>query len=812
MSATPPGVATEARTPHRKALLILWLLIALYIANFATLSVLQNAAFETGAADLGNMNQAAWYTLHRGYPADSFAGHVITRLGGHVEPIFYLLAIPYALHQSADTLLIIQTVAIALGAIAAYMLARDVLASENAGLVFAFTYLLFPSLQAANLTEFHPVALAAPLLLFAFYYLQKGNQPAFLVFAFLAMSTKEDMSLLVVTLGLAAFFLSPRPRVPAASRLSLSPSRVAGLSTIGLGIGWFLFTVYVIIPHFSASGSNVLFERYAEVGGSPQGLVRTMLSDPLAVLARLFAPEKLSYLAGLLLSAGFLTLAAPWALVLAAPSLGINMLSNYGPMYSGLSHYSAPVAPFIIIGGVYGARSVAGFLQRRLRVPARRALLLILGWLLVVATIYQGLMGFTPLSMLYRVPRITAHNQLVTRFAQQIPADAVVSAQMPLHPHLSSRALIYPFPTINDAEYVLVDVTARPTMHPNDLKSTIQKLVSDDGFGVLDAADGYILLQRGVARADLPESFYTAFRVALPQPRYRVVADFGPSLRLLGYDIEDVDEGRQPWTRMRLYWQVNGPLPDDLRIYPFYLDDAGHVIEDTTQRPLVAALWYSPSRWQTGDTIRVETLAWPLGNHFRPAVGVVRGGDWSNQAARLPVQLVAPVNTSSSVRSLDGGTALELGRFQRRITTLNQVQPPAPQPATRLEANFGSEIRLLGYDLQGKIAPGETIHLTLYWQALTRPAVDYHTFAHIYNSAGQVAAQDDGVTGNTQPTTWWFPGQVISETRAIAIPPAVPAGLSPSITIGLYQLDTGARLPVAIGKSRTQGNTLTIQP
>ncbi len=811
-STTSPDVAMPPR--HRQALLILSLMIALYIINFSVLSILQYAAFETGAADLGNMNQAAWYTLHKGFPADSFSGQVQARFGGHVEPFFYLLAIPYALWQSAAMLLVMQTIIVALGAVAAYMLARAVLGKESAGLAFALTYLLFPSLQAANLTEFHPVAFAAPFFLFAFYYLQQGRIVPFFAFALLAMSVKEDMSLLVVMLGLATLVLpraSASPRLPLSPspRLSLSPSQTAGLAAIALGLGWFLLTIYVIIPHASASGSNVLFERYAEVGGSPQGLIRAMLSDPLAVLARLLATEKLAYLAGLLLSAGFLTLGAPWALLLAAPSLGINMLSNYQPMFSGLSHYSAPVVPFVIIGAIYGARSVSDLLQRRLHLPARRALHVVLAWLLGCVVVYQMFIGFTPLSLRYRLPHISAHTQLLARFTRQIPPGAVVSAQTPLHPHISSRALIYVFPMVNDAEYVLLDVTARPTMHPNDLRSAIQQLLSKDGFGVLDAADGYILLKRGVAASVLPENFYTAFRAVQPQPQYSTVVDFGPSLRLLGYDLEDVDEGRQPWTRLRLYWQVNGPLADDLRIYPYYLDDSGRVIEDTTQRPLLAALWYPPSRWQTGDTIRIETLPWPLGERFTVALGVLRGGDWSNRAARIAPALV---QSAGPVRILDGGTALTLGRFQRTITTLRQAQPAAPQPTTPVNAMLGGEIKLLGYDVQGEVRPGQTINLTLYWQALRQPQVDYHTFAHVSDSTGTVVAQSDGVTGNTQPTTWWLAGQVISETRQIAIPLTAPANLSPAIAVGLYRLDTSARLPVTGSNGKLRGDTISIQP
>lgn len=778
-AATSPVAAAR----HRNALLVLWLLIALYIANFTVLSIVQNAAFETSAADLGNMNQAAWYTLHHGYPADTFAGEVIPRARGHVEPAFYLLALPYALHQSANMLLLIQVIVVALGALAAYLLARAVLGSELAGLAFALVYLLTPALQAAVLTEFHPVALAAPLFLFAFYSLQQGRQARFLVFALLAMSVKEDMSLLVAMLGLYAL-IAP----PAADRRR---TRLAGFAALVIGVGWFLLTVYVIIPHFSESGANVLFERYTEVGGSPQGLLRRAVSDPFSVLAQALAPQKLRYLAGLLVSSGFLPLAAPWALLLAAPSLGINLLSNYPPMYSGLSHYSAPVVPFVIIGAIYGAATVMRLLQKRL--TERRAHRLVLAALVAVALLYQTQVGFTPLSVLYRVPRVTEHNRLLASIIAQIPADAAVSVQTPLHPHVSSRARVYPFPIVNDAAYVLLDVTTRPTMHPNDLKSAIDRLLRTDGFGVRVANDGFLLLQRGAPSQVLPDEFYSAFRAVQPAPQHRVVVDFGSSLRLLGYDMEDVDEGRQPWTRLRLYWQASAALPDDLRIYPFYLDDAGNVLEDTSQRPLVAMLWYPPERWQAGETIVVETLPWPVGDRFTVAVGVARGADWSNQAARVPVQAV---ETDAPVRALDNGTAIALGRFERVVTSLRKREAPPPRPGTPLQATFGGEITLLGYDMAGEIAPGETVRLTLYWQAVLRPQVDYHTFAHVYESAGQVAAQDDGATGGAQPTTWWFPSQVITETRTISIPAAAPADLAPAVTIGLYRLDSGARLPV----------------
>ncbi len=820
-----PTPARQERS-RRIALAIVWVMIALYVANFAALSLLQDAAFETGAADLGNMNQAAWYTLHRGFPADTYAGRVLSRFGGHVEPVFYLLAIPYALHQAASSLLVLQTIIIALGALAAYWLARDVLQSESAGLAFALAYLLSPALEAANLTEFHPVALASTFLLLAFYYVQKGGFLPFAVFALLAMSTKEDMSLLVVMLGLYALVrgVSPHPNpLPKGDGDQPRPLPVGegwgegrrscwlavGLIMCLTGLLWFILTVYVIIPHSSASADFILFQRYAEVGGNPQGLLLKLLREPGTVVATLLAPQKIRYLAGLLLSMSFLSLGAPGFLLLAAPTFAINMLSNYPPMYSGLSHYSAPVVPFVFVAAVYGARTVQRWTQRHLRLTGRRALLVVCTWLLVPAALYHIKEGFTPLSSQYRVPQVTAHHRLLARFVQQIPPDARLSAQPPLHPHFSSREFAYPFPVVNDADYVLLDVTARPTMHPNDLKSMFDQLVYSGGFGVVDAADGYILLQRGAGQTDLPESFFWAFRTAMPRPQYQTVVSFGKNLTLLGFDIYDVDEGRQPWTTARFYWQVTGDLPSDLRLYPFYTDDQGRVIEDTTQRPLVATIWYPPSLWRPGETLHVQTLPWPLGERFRLNIGVVRGEDWGKRDNRLAPRLM---EAAIPVRPVDGATVVELGVFERQMTGLRLRRPAPQKAAVQMDANLGGQIRLAGYSLErpGEEKPAGAITLTLYWQALTRPDHDYHTFAHIYDDAGRLVAQDDGPTGNDYPPSWWIPGQTVTETRTITLPP--DASLSPGtdVFVGLYRLDTGVRLPVLAPDGKAQSDGVSI--
>ena len=74
-------------------------------------------------------------------------------------------------------------------------------------LVLALTYLLAPAVEGANLSDFHAVSLTASLLPFAFHLLHAATGPAsYSISIILAMSTKEDVSPLVLMMGLYILF------------------------------------------------------------------------------------------------------------------------------------------------------------------------------------------------------------------------------------------------------------------------------------------------------------------------------------------------------------------------------------------------------------------------------------------------------------------------------------------------------------------------------------------------------------------------------------------------------------------------------
>jgi 4-amino-4-deoxy-L-arabinose transferase-like glycosyltransferase len=114
-----------------------------------------------------------------------------------------------------------------------------------------------------------------------------------------------------------------------------------------------------------------------------------------------------------------------------------------------------------------------------------------------------------------------------------------------------------------------------------------------------------------------------------------------------------------------------------------------------------------------------------------------------------------------------------------------------------LEANLGDRVRFLGYDLDATSArPDGTLHLTLYWQALAEMDESYTVFTHLLDKDHIVWGQKDSLpAGGTLLTSCWVKDEIIVDEYDIPIQPDAPPGQY-VIEIGMYQLETGQRLPV----------------
>ena len=122
-----------------------------------------------------------------------------------------------------------------------------------------------------------------------------------------------------------------------------------------------------------------------------------------------------------------------------------------------------------------------------------------------------------------------------------------------------------------------------------------------------------------------------------------------------------------------------------------------------------------------------------------------------------------------------------------QVPTGSQSQMLPTSPAA---ANWDNHIRLLGYDLDRPIyLPGDTISLTLYYEALADMDANYTAFVQLLGGHNPATdgplwvGYDSETCQRFYPTSTWTPGEIIREQINISIPPETP--------LGAYQLYTG---------------------
>lgn len=356
------------------------LMIVAAAAVLAGYSIARHNAFNSKAYDLG-LHAQVWWNTSQGR---LFAGsvEVDNYLGDHVSPIILPLAPLYRLWPDARLLLLLQAVALALGAWPLALLARRRLlphwpqGAHLAALLLALIYLSYPALGFVNRFEFHEEVFAVPLLLAAFWALEARRLVVMSLALLLAMLTKEDVGLTVAAFGLWAWWRGRSgPVTLSGSGAHLAPARNAsgespdptrdrrlqttGLAWAAIGIAWSLLALFVIIPAVRGAESDTL-SRYAWLGNGPADILAGVIQNPGRVAGHLLGePRRLWMLAKFLLPVGFLPLLSP-AILIALPSLAINWLAGNLYQASIYFHYAALTIPVVFAAAVYGMEHMAG--------------------------------------------------------------------------------------------------------------------------------------------------------------------------------------------------------------------------------------------------------------------------------------------------------------------------------------------------------------------------------------------------------------------------------------------------------------------
>lgn len=466
---------------------------AAFALAFGWLSVAAHRQFLSGGYDLGIFAQWVWLLANGKGSYSTVIG--TSMLADHATLLFYPLAALYALWPHIELLLTLQACAVAAGGYALFCIGRE-RGAPWAGLTVALAYLAHPAVQNMTLFDFHADSLASGALALALLGAERRRVWMVLLGALTVLAAKEAFALAIVWFGL---WLMTRRMW----RLGLGLSAISG--------AWLLFAVQVLMPAVSGQGRVIQMGRFARYGASIPEIGLTLLTNPGLALGDLLRPDALTLYGQLFAPFALLPLLAPGTLLLTAPMLLLNVLSAFAPQSTITYHYTAIVLPVVALAALDALLWVKRHLaDRRWCVAlAIAAALMALG----TAQIHRVSYVRTWESMA-DLARWRERAALYRYVVAQIPADAPVSADFHLQPHLSGRVSSYVFPNpflrvayvdrrsgpTPTVPYVVADLCRLPVIDPTVDAAVQQRLVwwlvTEGGYRAIVDLDGVVLLVR----------------------------------------------------------------------------------------------------------------------------------------------------------------------------------------------------------------------------------------------------------------------------------------------------------------------------
>ena len=313
--------------------LIVWVAL-LFVALAFAVSWWHWWTFQYGTFDLAFYVQALWLAL-RGKWMVSLLN--VPLMGNHAEPIVFLMAPLFALCPHPMTLVAVQTLAFGTMPFTAWRIGQRLGLERRAALFLAVATLLTPASLSVAIHEFHPEALAAPLLLLLIEARLAERRGWHWLWFLAVLSIKENMApLLIVFCAIGVLQDWTRGRAWQ-WRWNLAPLLAAFV--------WLVICAKVIAPRYNAGNVDYL-QLYGHLGNSGGDILLKFFTEPARAFHALYeALSKGNMVWALLLPFLCLPLLRPRWLLVASPVLLQHLFSWRYTEWSLGAHYAAPFIP-----------------------------------------------------------------------------------------------------------------------------------------------------------------------------------------------------------------------------------------------------------------------------------------------------------------------------------------------------------------------------------------------------------------------------------------------------------------------------------
>lgn len=294
----------------------------------------------------------------------------------------------------------------------------------------------------------------------------------------------------------------------------------------------------------------------------------------------------------------------------------------------------------------------------------------------------------------------------------------------------------------------------------------------------------------GQTAGELCELDFAAFDfpAEMPAPRWAVGDLYQDTLRLHGISADSDLLSPGADLGITSFWQAERPTSDRWRYFVHVLDDQQAVVAGDDLIPGYGV--YETQLWQPGEIVAVRQVV-QLPETLAP------GRYW------IEVGLYDPLNGQRALVSDSQANRTLVGPLKVPLAGSAELPDMTPRPA-----QFGDEIALDGYTLKRE---GDEFVVSLRLAALRQPEKDYTLFVHVEDASGGIVAQHDAQPLDGQyPTSLWDEDEVVVSAWRVSLPATLEAGTY-RVWIGLYEWQSGARLPIQSGDALADADRLLLE-
>lgn len=367
---------------------------------------------------------------------------LLSHFAVHISPVFYLLLPIYYLFPSPVTLSVMQPLLIFSSVIPLYLLAKHLKLSQNCVTFITVAFALYTPLSAGCFYDIHENCFLVPLLMWTFYFFEKGKNIPMFIFAVLVLTVKEDAFIYIAFFALYAFISRKK--------------YLTGTALLVTAGAYFLFASYLLTKY----GTGIMSSRYgnlAQDGGLLES-AKTILFNPGYAIGQVLETKDGSVGKFLYLIQIFCPLAClpfmtkNFSRYLLILPIFINLLTKYTYQYDITFQYTFGICAFLFYFSLLNLSDMKKEKQENMSFFAVIAAIMLFA-AIVLPKCNNYVVKFTKGAETYA--------QVTQALEEVLPDDAEVTASTYLIPHIADRKVIYEdeYHDTPSTEYFVLDRT-----------------------------------------------------------------------------------------------------------------------------------------------------------------------------------------------------------------------------------------------------------------------------------------------------------------------------------------------------------------